>query len=64
VEEIVMTGTAVNAASGAGPAAGRAGTLPGCTEIELLISPADAEVPVFPGARLHAEAALAHALAQ
>lgn len=38
------------------------GVILGCTEIELLISPADVIVPVFPTTRLHAEAAVAHAL--
>lgn len=42
---------------------GAQGILLGCTEIELLISPADADVPVFPTTRLHVEAAVAHALA-
>ena len=38
------------------------GVILGCTEIELLISPADVTVPVFPTTRLHAEAAVAQAL--
>ena len=38
------------------------GVILGCTEIELLISPGDVSVPVFPTTRLHAEAAVAHAL--
>ncbi|MFJ5678400.1 aspartate/glutamate racemase family protein [Streptomyces sp. NPDC093097] len=43
-------------------AAGAEGIVLGCTEIELLIGPQDSPVPVFPTTRLHAEAALAHAL--
>lgn len=35
----------------------------GCTEIELLVGPADSPVPVLPTARLHAEAAARWALA-
>ena len=42
---------------------GAQGILLGCTEIELLISQADADVPVFPTTRPHVEAAVAHALA-
>ena len=38
------------------------GVILGCTEIELLVSAADTSVPVFPTMRLHAEAAVAHAL--
>jgi aspartate racemase len=38
------------------------GVILGCTEIELLISEKDAGVPVFPTARLHAEAAADFAL--
>jgi len=34
---------------------GAGGIVAGCTEIELLISPDDLDVPVFPTARLHAE---------
>ncbi len=34
----------------------------GCTEIELLITDEDTEVPLLPSARLHAEAAAGHAL--
>ncbi|MEE1782566.1 aspartate/glutamate racemase family protein [Streptomyces sp. SP17BM10] len=44
-------------------AAGAEGIILGCTEIELLIRPDDSPVPVFPTARLHAEAAIAAALA-
>lgn len=39
----------------------------GCTEIELLVTPADVEIPYFPTTRLHAlaavDAALDHATA-
>ncbi|WP_199546185.1 aspartate/glutamate racemase family protein [Streptomyces sp. N35] len=41
---------------------GAEGIVLGCTEIELLIGPGDSPVPVFPTARLHAEAAVALAL--
>jgi len=34
---------------------GASGVVAGCTEIELLISPDDLNVPLFPTARLHAE---------
>ena len=34
----------------------------GCTEIELLVGPGDAAVPVFPTARLHVAAAVEAAL--
>ncbi|MFF2811413.1 aspartate/glutamate racemase family protein [Streptomyces sp. NPDC058000] len=44
-------------------AAGAEGIVLGCTEIELLIRPQDSRVPVFPTTRLHAEAAVARALA-
>jgi aspartate racemase len=37
--------------------AGPQGIILGCTEIELLIGPADSLVPVFPTTRLHVEAA-------
>lgn len=43
-------------------AAGAEGVILGCTEIELLVGPADSPVPVFPTARLHAEAAVRLAL--
>ena len=39
------------------------GVILGCTEIELLIGPEDSPVPVLPTTRLHAEAAVAWALA-
>lgn len=42
--------------------AGAAGIVLGCTEIELLIGPADSPVPVFPTTRLHVEAAVEHSL--
>ncbi|MEV0210587.1 aspartate/glutamate racemase family protein [Streptomyces sp. NPDC050788] len=45
-------------------AAGAEGIILGCTEIELLIGPEDSSVPVFPTARLHAEAAVDAALTQ
>jgi aspartate racemase len=38
------------------------GVILGCTEIELLIDERDTSVPVFPSARLHAEAAVDFAL--
>jgi aspartate racemase len=43
--------------------AGAQGVVLGCTEIELLISPADSPVPVFPTTRLHVLAAVDRALA-
>ncbi|MGW2602514.1 aspartate/glutamate racemase family protein [Streptomyces klenkii] len=43
-------------------AAGAEGIILGCTEIELLIGPGDSPVPVFPTARLHAQAAVDAAL--
>ncbi|MFJ3201351.1 aspartate/glutamate racemase family protein [Streptomyces sp. NPDC086989] len=43
-------------------AAGAEGIILGCTEIELLIGAADSPVPVFPTARIHAEAAVEAAL--
>ncbi len=45
-------------------AEGAEGIVLGCTEIELLIGPEDSPVPVFPTARLHAEAAVELALAE
>ncbi|MFJ9774688.1 aspartate/glutamate racemase family protein [Kitasatospora sp. NPDC101157] len=45
-------------------AAGAEGIVLGCTEIELLVGPEDSPVPVFPTARLHAEAAVTAALAE
>ncbi|MEU9076835.1 aspartate/glutamate racemase family protein [Kitasatospora sp. NPDC048538] len=44
-------------------AAGAEGIVLGCTEIELLVRPEDSPVPLFPTARLHAEAAVEAALA-
>ncbi|THA52916.1 aspartate/glutamate racemase family protein [Streptomyces sp. A1136] len=44
-------------------AAGAEGIVLGCTEIELLIGERDSPVPVFPTARVHAEAAVRAALA-
>lgn len=41
---------------------GAQGVIAGCTEIELLVSPDDLNVLLFPTARLHAEAAAAFAL--
>ncbi|MGA1076233.1 MAG: aspartate/glutamate racemase family protein [Ilumatobacteraceae bacterium] len=38
---------------------GAEGVIAGCTEIELLLTDADVQVPYFPTARLHAEAAAA-----
>ncbi|WP_307172594.1 aspartate/glutamate racemase family protein [Streptomyces sp. B3I7] len=43
---------------------GAEGVILGCTEIELLIGPQDSPVPIFPTARLHAEAAVADALSE
>jgi len=43
-------------------AKGAQGIIAGCTEIELLISQNDIDVPFFPTARLHAEAAATFAL--
>ncbi|MFF4853032.1 aspartate/glutamate racemase family protein [Streptomyces sp. NPDC001194] len=43
-------------------AAGAQGIILGCTEIELLVGAADSPVPVFPTARIHAEAAVETAL--
>jgi aspartate racemase len=42
-------------------AAGAEGVILGCTEIELLIGPADSPVEVFPTTRIHADAAIAAA---
>ncbi len=42
---------------------GAQGVILGCTEIELLIGPADSDVPLFPTTRIHAEAAVTAALA-
>lgn len=41
---------------------GAEGIILGCTEIELLIGAADSSLPVFPTARLHAQAAVDRAL--
>ncbi|MFI7498778.1 aspartate/glutamate racemase family protein [Streptomyces sp. NPDC049687] len=41
---------------------GAEGIILGCTEIELLIGPQDSPVPLFPTARIHAEAAVTAAL--
>lgn len=43
-------------------AAGAQGIVLGCTEIELLVTAADSQVPVFPTTRLHVEAAVDAAL--
>lgn len=43
--------------------AGAGGVILGCTELELLVRQADAEIPVFPCTTLHVEAALDRALA-
>jgi aspartate racemase len=43
-------------------ARGARGVILGCTEIELLIGPADSPVPLFPTTRLHVEAAVERAL--
>lgn len=42
---------------------GAEGIVAGCTEIELLVGPDDIEAPYFPTTRIHAEAAVARALA-
>lgn len=44
-------------------AAGADGVVLGCTEIELLVGPADSAVPVFATTRLHVEAAVDFSLA-
>jgi len=44
-------------------AGGADGIILGCTEIELLIGPDDATVPLFPTTRLHVDAAVEAALA-
>ncbi|MCW2848527.1 MAG: aspartate/glutamate racemase family protein [Marmoricola sp.] len=43
-------------------ARGAQGVILGCTEIELLLSPEDLDVPSFPTTRLHVEAAVHQAL--
>ena len=45
-------------------AAGAEGIVLGCTEIGMLIGPADSATPLFDTARIHAEAAVEFALAQ
>jgi aspartate racemase len=42
--------------------AGAGGVLLGCTELELLITQPDVDIPVFPCTTLHVEAALDRAL--
>jgi aspartate racemase len=42
--------------------AGAGGVILGCTELELLVRQADADIPVFPCTTLHVEAALDRAL--
>ena len=44
-------------------ARGAKGVILGCTEITLLVTQADVAVPVFDTTRIHAEAAVAYALA-
>jgi aspartate racemase len=44
-------------------AAGAEGIIYGCTEIDLLVGPEDASVPVFDSTRIHVEAAVEWALA-
>jgi aspartate racemase len=44
-------------------AEGAEGIVLGCTELELLLSDDDADVPLFPTTTLHVEAAVAAALA-
>jgi aspartate racemase len=43
---------------------GAAGVILGCTEIDLLVGPADSPVPLFDTTRLHAEAAVEMALTE
>lgn len=50
---------AVSAFIGRLARAGAQGVILGCTELELLIGPADSTVPIFPTTRLHVEAAIA-----
>jgi aspartate racemase len=45
-------------------AAGAEGVILGCTEIELLVSAGDSEVPLFPTTRLHVEAAIEASLSR
>jgi len=42
---------------------GAQGVVLGCTELELLVKQADAEIPLLPCTTLHVEAALDRALA-
>lgn len=42
---------------------GATGVILGCTEIGLLVKQSDTDLPLFDTARIHAEAAVAHALA-
>ena len=42
---------------------GAQGVILGCTELELLVKQADAEIPVFPCTTLHVAAALDRVLA-
>jgi aspartate racemase len=44
--------------------AGAQGIILGCTEIELLVTQADSELPVFPTTRLHVQAAVDRAILQ
>ena len=41
---------------------GAQGVILGCTEIELLVGPADTALPLFPTTRIHAQAAVDAAL--
>jgi aspartate racemase len=41
---------------------GAQGVILGCTEIELLVGPADTSLPLFPTTRIHAQAAVDAAL--
>ena len=43
---------------------GAQGVIPGCTELGLLVSPADVDLPVFDTAIIHAEEAALEALRQ
>ena len=49
---------AVSAVIGRLAGAGAQGVILGCTELELLIGPADSAIPTFPTTRLHVEAAI------
>ncbi len=68
-EEIIEAGTVHRLAEEAQPPSlnglaerGAEGIVLGCTELGLLLGPADADVPVFDSARLHAKRALELAL--